>query len=1127
MNYSFLNLHVYSEYTFDYGVIKVEDYIKFGHDQGLSSLVITERFNLYSAIKFYNLSVKYGIKPIIGCEILLEDDFYNYSSVLFLCENNIGYKNLIKLLSKAYLENMSQGLPIIKKKWLINLSKGIIAIGLSFNSDIGIYLLNGRIKEAKKLLDFWNIIFKDRFYLSISRTNLLEEEKYIKSILEFSEYNKIFLVAINQVYFLSKNDYVIYRAKTDINKFSTNNVAEEINNLVLKEKYFKSLNEMVELFDDIPEAIINTIELNKRCNLILNFNSINTNKFNKRSYLDSSKYLYKISLNGLILKLDLKYKFKWKLYLTRLKSELKVITSTNFIDYFLVTYGFIKWAKMNNVLVGPGRGSGGGSLVAYSLSITDIDPIKYGLLFERFLNVERISNPDFDIDLCIESRDFVIENIFCKYDILHVAHIVTYGSMSAKAVIRDVGKILGYSYIFVDNIAKLIGSGVNVSLKTEIKNNDLLKIEYERSYEIRSIINLSLKLEGMVRSIGVHAGGIVISQYTNIVNIIPIVYDDLDNQIITQFDKDDIELLGLIKFDFLGLKTLTIIGTVVEYINICNKFIGRDLLDMNDIPLDDFRTYYLLQNSDTVGVFQLESIGIKNIIRRLKPDVFDDIVALVALYRPGPLQSGMLDDFINRKLGKENISYIHEALRSILKETYGVIVYQEQVMQIAQKLSNYSLGSADLLRSAMSKKNIIDMAKHLKIFIKGALSNNIDEEISKRIFYLIERFAGYGFNKSHSVGYALLSYYTAWLKANYTVIFMASLLSSDMDNANKLALYLNDCNRLNIKVYSPDINTSFYCFVVKDKISIIYGLGAIKGIGKAVIADILNDRNRYGRFLSFFDFFYRLGIKVVSKKTLTSLVHSGAFDKLFLSRRVLLDNINKITSMSNNFILYKNICIRYEKFNFLNFDQYNKYITILDLKKESILLSDYISKNPLNMYEFVNLLSSEFKNMCNFRDKYILLGLLLGIKYIYDNKYVIVYIKILSKIKSIIISEILYRKNKYILVRNELVVFVFDIKNNIPYKVFIMNITSFRLNFVKYIEITLDTIYISNLVLNKVFSCLYKYLSNQGCYVRIRYILNNQYRELPLNNKWTIQITDKVLKELISLECIYNVKFIY
>ncbi|CAN7948725.1 unnamed protein product, partial [Ixodes hexagonus] len=637
---------------------------------------------------------------------------------------------------------------------------------------------------------------------------------------------------------------------------------------------------MEALFSDIPEALENTIEIAKRCNVQVKLGEVFLPRFPVPGHLTIEDYFRQQVKKGLekrLTELKTKEKFSRKIYDDRLETEITVITKMGFSGYFLIVADFVAWAKQHHIPVGPGRGSGAGSLVAYSLGITELDPLEHELLFERFLNLERVSMPDFDIDFCMEGRDRVIDYVAERYGREAVAQIITYGTMAARAVLRDVGRVLGLAYGYVDKIAKLVPFELGMTLEKALEQEEMLAKRYAEDDEVKSLIDLAMKLEGLTRNAGKHAGGVVIAP-TQLTDFVPLYSEPDSDHLVTQFDKDDVEAIGLVKFDFLGLRTLTIINWAVQNINAKRKAQNEPLLDISTIPLEDEKTYALLKSCATTAVFQLESRGMKELISRLQPDNFADIMALVALFRPGPLQSGMVDTFIACKHGEQAVHYLHSDLEPILRSTYGVILYQEQVMQIAQVLAGYSLGAADVLRHAMGKKKPQEMAKQRAVFMEGTKARGIDENLATQIFDLMEKFAGYGFNKSHSAAYALIAYQTAWLKAHYPAEFMAAVLSSDMDNTDKVVGFIHECHDMGLELLPPTINRGHYYFTVNVKGQIEYGLGAIKGVGEAAVLHIVACRETEGKFKGLFDFCHRVDLRKVNRRVLEPLIRSGAMD---------------------------------------------------------------------------------------------------------------------------------------------------------------------------------------------------------------------------------------------------------
>ena len=893
-NPSFVHLDVNTEYTLGRSTIRQDQLMNACIEMDMRAFAVTEHNNLFSAYKLYKSSQKNGIKYIVGSTITIVDKKERTKSKLsLLCENEIGYKNLCALITQSYTKGLKNNEPVIDLKWLDGQTEGLIAIS-SYNSGYFQQTKSSDLTISSEKVIILKNLFPERLFVSISRMGIPNEEKINQSMIDLSSKCNIPIVAVNNPIFIEKDDFISLDARVCIDKGMILDDERRTKDYT-SEQYLKSPAEMADLFADIPEALSNTVVIAEMCNFGFGNSDHVLPDFKTPEEYSIDEYLEQESKKGLqkILSDNLENHSTYK---KRLNDEIKIIKKTGFAGYFLIVADFVKWSRDQNIPVGPGRGSGPGSLVAYSLGITDIDPIEHDLIFERFLNPERISMPDFDIDFCVNGRDRVIDYVNQKYGDEKVSQIITYGTLSARAVVRDVGRILGYPYGMVDRVAKMIPFEIGITLNDALKKSNELAEKYEEDDDIQAIVDLSLKLEGLVRNAGTHAGGVVIAP-SNLSDFMPLFKVDDDEGTVTQFDKDDAESIGLIKFDFLGLKTLTVIQNTVELIN----FSADSPMNIKDISLEDQVTYKLLSSARTIGIFQLESPGMRDLIERMQPSRFEDIIALVALFRPGPLQSGMVDDFIERKKGGETkiIDYLHPSLEPILKPTYGVIVYQEQVMQIAQTLSKYTQGSADILRKAMGKKIPEEMAKQKDVFIQGAIENNIPEASARRIFELIEKFAGYGFNKSHSVSYALIAYQTAYLKAHYPTEFFAASLTYDMENTDKLIRIKEDCESFEIEVKPPCINHSAYEFSVWKQDEIRYALGAIKGIGRSISEAIYKERKQNGEFKTIFDFCSRLSSEKPSKRTLEALVKCGAMDAFGENRSTLLNSIQIALSYSN------------------------------------------------------------------------------------------------------------------------------------------------------------------------------------------------------------------------------------
>jgi len=888
MQPAFVHLHVHTEYSLVNGTVRIKPLVKTVAAARMPAVAVTDQCNLFSMVKFFRAAMAEGVKPLIGVDLWLAEtaDLNQRSRLVLLCKNRQGYLNLTELVSRTYVEGQQRGIPVLERAWLQGHSDGLIALSGGRGGDIGQALLANKKDLAGQLLADWQQLFPDSFYIELQRTGRPGEEACLHEAVALAAIHDVPVVATNDVHFLKASDFEAHEARVCINEGRTLDDPRRSRDFS-QQQYLRTPEEMQELFRDIPEALENTVEIARRCNLALELGKNYLPDFPVPEGASLADFFRREAGTGLEQRFpliiaaqvgDVDEAALHKTYRERLQIEIDVILEMGFPGYFLIVADFIKWAKANGVPVGPGRGSGAGSLVAYALTITDIDPLRYDLLFERFLNPERVSMPDFDVDFCMEGRDRVIEYVAERYGRDKVSQIITYGSMAAKAVVRDVGRVLGHPYGFVDRIAKLVPFEIGITLNKALDQEPALSELYDSDGDVRSLIDLARSLEGLARNAGKHAGGVVIAP-SKLTDFTPLYCEEGGGALVSQFDKDDVEAVGLVKFDFLGLRTLTIIDWALKTINRVRQARGEDPVDIVTIPLTDPATYELLKASTTTAIFQLESTGMKDLIRRLQPDSFEDIVALVALFRPGPLQSGMVDDFIARKKGAK-IKYPHPDLEPILKPTYGIILYQEQVMQIAQVLAGYTLGGADMLRRAMGKKKAEEMAKQRSIFLEGARKRDVDERVASGIFDLMEKFAGYGFNKSHSAAYALISYQTAWLKTHYPAAFMAAVLSADMDNTDKIVHLIAECRDMKLKVVPPDINRSEYHFTVIPDTTIVYGLGAIKGVGQAAIEGMLAVRGEGGEFRDLFDLCQRIDLRKANRRVLLALIHAGALDSM-------------------------------------------------------------------------------------------------------------------------------------------------------------------------------------------------------------------------------------------------------
>lgn len=899
----FIHLRVHSDFSMVDGLQKINPIVGAAAANNMPALALTDQMNMCGLVRFYGAAHGKGIKPIVGADFWVQSDELGDEQfrLTLLAMDNDGYQNITLLISRGYQRGHVQGRPVIDKSWLAEHAKGVIVLSGGREGDVGKFLLKGNRQMTEQCVAFYQTHFPDAYYLELLRTGRPDEEVYLHMAVAIATEFELPVVATNEVVFLNADDFDAHEIRVAIHDGYTL-MDKRRPRRYSPQQYLRSQEEMAELFADIPEALENTVEIAKRCNVTVRLGEYFLPNF-PTGDMTTEDFLVAKSKEGLEERLEFLFPDpavraeRRPEYDERLDIELKVINQMGFPGYFLIVMEFIQWSKDNGIPVGPGRGSGAGSLVAYALKITDLDPLEFDLLFERFLNPERVSMPDFDVDFCMDRRDEVIEHVSDMYGREAVSQIITFGSMAAKAVVRDVGRVLGHAYGFVDRISKLIPPDPGMTLAKAFEAEPKLPELYEQDEEVKDLIDMARRLEGVVRNAGKHAGGVVIAP-TKITDFAPLYCDDEGHHPVTQFDKNDVEYAGLVKFDFLGLRTLTIIDWALGMINPRLAKEGKPPVDIAAIPIDDKRSFDLLQRYETTAVFQLESRGMKDLIKRLRPDCFEDMIALVALFRPGPLQSGMVDNFIDRKHGNEAISYPdekwqHESLKPILEPTYGIILYQEQVMQIAQTLAGYTLGGADMLRRAMGKKKPEEMAKQRAGFEEGAIKNGVDGELAMKIFDLVEKFAGYGFNKSHSAAYALVSYQTLWLKTHFPAEFMAAVMTADMDNTDKIVTLVDECQRMGLTVIPPDVNTGRYRFSVNEDGHIVYGIGAVKGVGEGPIDAILSARDQDGPFRDLFDFCNRVDIKKLNKRVMEKLILSGAMDRLGPHRAALMATLEE------------------------------------------------------------------------------------------------------------------------------------------------------------------------------------------------------------------------------------------
>jgi DNA polymerase-3 subunit alpha len=886
MSGKFVHLHVHSEYSLLDGAARLKELVKAAAEMEMPALALTDHGVMYGVIDFYRLARDQGLRPIIGCEVYvatrtrfdreprLDDSQYH---LVLLSENETGYKNLIALVSDAFLEGFYYK-PRVDHELLSKYSRGLIALSGCLAGEIPAALLADDLEKAERTARLYQEIFgKDNFFLELMDHRMPEQEKVNSGLRRLSQKLRIPLVVTNDVHYIKKEDAEVHDVLLCI---QTGKTIYDENRLRFPtpEFYLKSAQEMAELFPEDEDALRATLEIAERCRVDFDFGQMHLPEFQVPEGYDLDSYLRKLCVEGLSRRYQGEIPQEAR---ERLEHELEIICRMGFSGYFLIVQDFVNWARQRGILVGPGRGSAAGSLVAYALGITNINPLKYGLLFERFLNPERITMPDIDIDFCFERREEVIDYVVSKYGKDRVAQIITFGTMMARAAIRDVGRALNLPLADVDRIAKLVPDQLGVTLDKALQSSPELRELYDEDPEVRRLIDLARAIEGMPRHASTHAAGIVISKEP-LIHYLPL--QKTGDAVTTQFPKETVEEIGLLKMDILGLRTLTVIG---DTLRIVAETKGEEI-DLNEIPLDDQKTYELLASGESVGVFQLESTGMRHLLKSMKPNRFEDLVALVALYRPGPLGSGMVEDFINRKNGRTEVKYLHPALEPILNETYGVILYQEQVMQISCELAGFTMAQADSLRRAMGKKKPEVIAGLRESFISGACQRGVDPVVAGQIFDLMEHFAGYGFNKSHSAAYALIAYQTAYLKANYPVAFMAALLTSVRGNSDKVAYYIQECRRMGIEVLPPDVNESLVDFTVVGDNRIRFGLAAVKNVGEGAVQEIIRARQQGGPFSSLDDFCNRVDLRQVNKRVIESLILCGAFDSLGARRSQLL-----------------------------------------------------------------------------------------------------------------------------------------------------------------------------------------------------------------------------------------------
>ena len=1155
---AFVHLRCHSEYSIVDGIVRIDDYVKHALNDQIPALALTDLSNLFGAVKFYKAARGKGIKPIIGCDIWLENPVNRDqpTRLLLLCQSHAGYLLLCELLSRAYVRNQYRGRAEFKREWFVESgTEGLILLSGALTGDVGQACAQDNHELALKLASHWEALFPERFYLEVQRTASTvdnsqentalksQQSNYIQHVRSIAATLNLPVVATHPIQFITQDDFRAHEARTCISEGYVLADTRRPKNFTT-EQYFKTQDEMAALFADMPEALLNSLEIAKRCNVTLTLGKNYLPKFPTPNNESLDEFLIAEAKRGLVKRLEVLYPneevraVKQADYDARLDFETKVINQMGFAGYFLIVADFIQWAKHNGVPVGPGRGSGAGSVVAYSLGITDLDPLEYNLLFERFLNPDRVSMPDFDIDFCQEGRDRVIDYVKQKYGLEAVSQIATFGTMAAKAVIRDVGRVLDLPFHFVDGISKLIPMELGITLSDALVKEPQLAERRESEEELRELLELALRLEGLVRNIGMHAGGVLISP-GKISDFSPVYCQPDGASLVSQYDKDDVEAVGLVKFDFLGLRTLTILELALINANKQRATEGLLPLSFETLPINDKATFQLLKTANTTAVFQLESKGMKDMLKQAMPDCFEDIIALVALYRPGPMD--LIPDFCRRKHGKQRVEYPHPLTEPILKETYGIAVYQEQVMQIAQVVAGYSLGGADLLRRAMGKKKVEEMDAQRKTFVEGATKNNMTERQAMELFDLLEKFAGYGFNKSHAAAYALVAYQTAYLKAHYPAAFLASTMSADMNNTDSVRIFYEDCAPNQVEVLSPDINQSEFKFTPINKNQMLYGLGAVKGTGQAAIEVIVQARSKDGPFKDLFDFCNRLDLRKVNRRVVESLIRAGAFDKLSPSRNALLAGVAMAMSAAEQNSANSNQ-------NSLFGEVADKAANILPkvpdwseqqrLQEEKAALGFYFSGHPYWAYQkdLSQFISTTLANLTPKEQPQLLAGIVSGIRVRMTGrgKMAIVGIDDGTTRIEVVVGNDLLNQSQALLKDDQLVIIEGRVSNDEfsggvrvnARKLY--DLSTLRNSKASFLKISCN----GQADAVKLKALLAPYRKNgsdeqRGCAVKIEYHNKTSKVELMLGNDWRVDLHEELIAGLTQWLSRENVKILY
>lgn len=1178
MSTTFVHLRLHTEFSLHDGLIRLKPLVKKAAELGYPALTLTDESNLFALVKFYKAAQGAGIKPIIGSDIWLEpaDKSLPPARITLLAMNNTGYLNLTELLSRAWLEGQQLGKPHLKFEWLAKQPEGLIVLSGAKEGPIGQLILADHFDEAVELTRQWMQTFPNAFYLEVQRTAREGDEECLHASLQLAQQLDCPLVATNDVRFMERKDFWAHETRVAIGEGRSLDDPRRKNHYS-EEQYLKNPQEMQALFSDLPSALTNSVEIAKRCNVDVRLGEYFLPHLTIEPGMTEDEYFRLKSHQGLTARLEKLYNPApenfteiEQEYRDRLDFELNTIIQMGFPSYFLIVADFIHWALENQVPVGPGRGSGAGSLVAYALNITDLDPLKYSLLFERFLNPERVSMPDFDIDFCMEGREKVIDYVTATYGREAVSQIVTFGTMAAKGVVRDVARAQGKPYAVGDRLSKSIPFEVGMTLTkaaVEVEELQTLETAYQANLkgelseqvlesldqEAYEVWAMARELEGITRNTGRHAGGVVIAP-SKLTDFAPVMTDEEGEGRVVQFDKDDIEEAGLVKFDFLGLRTLTIIDWALKDINKTRQLAGEGPLDITSIPLDDKKTFDLLKKAETTAVFQLESRGMKELIKKLKPDTLEDMIALVALFRPGPLQSGMVDDFIQRKHGQSKISYPHpdyehESLQPVLEPTYGIILYQEQVMQIAQVMAGFTLGGADMLRRAMGKKDPSEMATMRQLFMEGSEKNGIDPIKAGHIFDLVEKFAGYGFNKSHSAAYGLVSYQTAWLKTNYPASFMAAVMSTEMNNTDKVVMLVEETRAMQLTITPPDVNLGSWYFTVNPAGEIIYGLGAIKGVGEGPVEALTEARNLGGPFTDLFDFCNRVDMKRLNKRSIDALIRSGAFDQLAPSRNLLIaaleDALKAADQASRNASLgMDDLFGGLTQQTATNADPYAAYQGTPQwtdkqrLAGEKDTLGLYLTGHPIDEYEdeLKRFVSRKIASLQASREPQRIAGLVMASRTMRSKRGETLAFMTLDdrtgRIEVSVFGEE-YERFKSQLAKDSLLILEGEVREDTFSGGLAMRckditpIAEARSKFARALEISFNEANFDTSKLELLSQCLAKYQQEEGLAVHFTHTSNLGRVTLEASKQWCVTPNDELLEELNQLLGMNSVRLIY